>query len=92
MELKVEKRDKSLEDYNPGKITKVLVAAVLEKNQAKEISDRVTKWLKEKNIQQVSSSDIRKKIIEILKEVDSQAHDFYVWYKKLEDKNHNGDS
>lgn len=82
-DLKVEKRDGDLEEWNYDKILLSIGKAMMPLKKAEKIASQVEKWAKEASKRRVvTSTDIRDKIIEILKETDPIAAEAYELYKK----------
>jgi transcriptional regulator NrdR family protein len=82
-EIKVKKRDGNVEEWSYDKILNSIGKSMIPLKKAETVASSVEKWVKEtggKNV--VSSTEIRDKIIEILKEVDPVAADNYQVYKK----------
>ncbi len=85
MNIAVIKKDGSIEDYNPQKITKVVIAAGLYPDQANILSTNITNWLKEKNLSKVTSIQIKNQVIEELKKINQYAAGLFTWYEKTKD-------
>jgi len=85
-ELKVIKRDGTIEPYDAGKIMRVVAAAGLRPVEASELSDKITSWLETKKNGEVTSIDIRDKVFEELEKVDKYASGLFAWYQNLKDK------
>ncbi|MCL5675883.1 MAG: ATP cone domain-containing protein [Patescibacteria group bacterium] len=86
MEIKVKKRDQSLENFEPEKVSRVAAAAGLNKEKAEAVSQNVARWIKDLNQSVVDSSQIRDKVIEELKQKDGFAANLYTWYEKTKQK------
>lgn len=85
MEIKVVKRDGTIEAYDADKIVRVVSAAGLRPVDAAGLSDKITSWLETKK-GQVTSIDIRDKVFEELEKVDKYASGLFAWYQNLKDK------
>ena len=82
-DLKVEKRDGDLEDWNYDKILLSIGKSMMPLKKAEKIASQIEKWAeKESKKGLVTSTDIRDKIIETLKESDPIAAEAYELYKK----------
>lgn len=84
--FKVEKRDKSLEEYDSEKIKRVVMAAGLTEEKADELCQKVNTWALgiDKNV--VSSIEIKDKVAEEIKKLDDYASKKYNWYEGYKDK------
>lgn len=80
------KRDGSKEPFDPEKIDRVVVAAGLTPDQATELVERINVWVKDKNVNEISSLDLRDKVIEELKHTDTYASNMFEWYQKTKEK------
>lgn len=85
MDTKVIKRDGTFEEYDEAKVMKVAVACGLEAEQAKTMSQDITKWMKSHSVPTVTSLQIRDAFLENLKKVNKSAADLYVWYESSKD-------
>lgn len=86
MTLVVEKRDKSLEDFNPGKIRKVVKAAGLSDEDADKLTNEVESWLANSGKDKVTSLQIRDKVVVEIQELDSEAAKKFISYELNRDK------
>jgi transcriptional regulator NrdR family protein len=91
MDTQVLKRDGSVENFEPEKIARVVEAAGLEEDEAEDLAARVEKWVIESKKEEISSQEIRDKVIEELQDVDEYAANMYTWYQKTKDNNHYDD-
>lgn len=80
--VKVLKRDGSIEEFDPQKIARVTQAAGLEVDQAKDLSKKVDQWIKGLKQNLVSSLKIRNKVLAELKKVNQHAANLFEWYEK----------
>ena len=81
--LKVEKRDGDLEDWNYDKILLSIGKSMMPLKRSEKIASQVERWANKASKRGVvTSTDIRDKIIEILKEADPVAAESYELYKK----------
>jgi len=83
--MKVIKRDGSIEDFNQNKIARVVKAAGLNDNRAQKLAKKVAEWLEAKKQAQVTSLQIRDKVIEELQKVDKYAANLFVSYQKTKE-------
>lgn len=82
-DLKVKKRDGSLEKWNYDKVLLSIGKAMMPIKKAEKIATKVEKWAdKEAKKGVVDSVKIRDKIIEFLEEMDPVAAGAYKVYKK----------
>ena len=63
MPVKVIKRDKSEDDYDPEKIERVIKAAGLNEKDAKKLSGLITKWIKDQQFTHITSLQIRDRVV-----------------------------
>lgn len=88
MKIKVIKKDGSAQDFDQSKIARVTEAAGLSAKEAQSLATNVANWAKEwakiKGESRVSSLEIRWKVIEELQDVNKNAANLYIWYKKTE--------
>ncbi len=91
MNIKVTKRDKSINDYNPDKITRVVKAAGLTQKEAMELTSSITKWLKKRSRPEVTSLQIRDRVIIEIQKRDVAAAKKFIWYEKYKDKHYGVD-
>lgn len=87
MDIKVVKRNGSVEDFDNLKVARVVEAAGLDEDQANKLADTVEKWAKNLKQKKIQSSTIRIKVYEELKKIDKYSADLYLWYKKTQDHN-----
>lgn len=85
MNTQVVKRDLSIEDYNQNKIAKVGVAAGLNESQAQALAVSISKWLNERNVNKITSLDIRDQVVNELKKLNTYAANLFMWYEKTKD-------
>lgn len=84
--MKIIKRDGSKEDFLPEKIIRVLLAAGLEEDSALVVSTNVTKWVKEQKHHELTSIQIRDRVISELGKVDPYIAGLFTWYQQSKDK------
>lgn len=82
-DLKVRKRDGKVEIWNYDKVLASIGKSMIPLKKAEAVASAVEKWAEKSAGKGVVSSDeVRDKVIEILKEIDSVAADNYQVYKK----------
>lgn len=81
----VKKRDGSTEPFEQEKIMRVVVSAGLESDKAQILSIQVTAWVNELPETDISSLEIRDKVLELLTVTDENVADFYRWYQKTKE-------
>lgn len=86
MSTVVIKRDGSKEPFDAEKIDRVVVAAGVTPDQATEIVARMNTWLTDKHLSEISSLELRDKVIEELRKTDSYAANMFEWYQKTKEK------
>lgn len=84
--MQVIKRDGTTEDFQTDKIIRVVMAAGLEEPAANELAASVSDWIKSNTTPQVTSIQIRDKVVELLLKYDKYAHDLFVWYEHTKDQ------
>ena len=85
MNLEVIKKDGSKEDFNTEKIAQVVAAAGLTPDQSQVLSQNIAQWFQSQGKTQITTLEIRTKVIEELSKVDKFATDAYTWYEKTKD-------
>lgn len=83
--INVIKRDGIKEAFDPEKISRVVEAAGLTKEQSKLLAQTVTDILVQNRKNEVTSFEIRKLVIEELYKVNTYAADLFSWYEKTKD-------
>ena len=81
--LKVIKRDGSVRDFDQEKIAKVTKAAGLENEEADKLAQGVKEWAEGLNKEQITSLEIRDRVSEELKLLNSYASRKYDWYQEM---------
>ncbi len=81
MNIQIIKRDGSKELFEPEKISRVVIAAGLDPQDAQKIITYVETELKDKNITETTSLNIRDLVVTALETVSKSAHDMFVWYQ-----------
>jgi transcriptional regulator NrdR family protein len=89
MKIEVIKKDGSVQPFDQVKIAKVVEAAGLTPRQAETVAARVAQWandwIKIKGQPQITTLEIRWKVIDELQDLNKRAADLYIWYKKTQD-------
>ena len=91
MNIKVSKRDKSTDDYNPEKIMRVVKAAGLTQKETVKLTSSITKWLKTQPRPEVTSLQIRDRVIIEIQKRNVDAAKKFIWYEKYKDKHYGAD-
>ena len=84
--VKIKKRDGNWESFDFAKIEKVVIASGLAHDKAKKLSKQVADWVKQENKNELSSLEIRDRIIIELEKMDLNAAGLYKWYQKTKDE------
>jgi transcriptional regulator NrdR family protein len=84
--MKIVKRDKSTEEFDIQKITRVVTVAGLTPAQAEQLTKNVENWLKENFTDSVPSDMVREKVINELHSFNQRAEDLFKWYEGTKDK------
>jgi len=79
-DLKVTKRDGSIEPYQPDKLVRVAMAAGLTHRQALTLGTHIYDWALTQS-QPIPSSAIRDQMVAELKSVHFPAANLYLWYE-----------
>ena len=82
-EIKVKKRDGKVEAWDYDKVLASIGKSMVPLKKAETVAMSVEKWLKKAAVKGVvTSTEVRDRVIEVLREVDSVAADNYQAYKK----------
>jgi len=82
-EFKVIKRDGSKESWSDDKLITSIGKAGLDIKEAEDVSEGIKNYFRKNSINSlVSSSEIRDKVVETLKDIDPVASESYKIYKK----------
>ena len=87
IDIKVEKRDKKIEDYDPEKILKVLAVTGLTPDESKKLVAAVNNWLERFGRPKVTSLQIRDRVLVEIQKINRSAANKFIWYEKYKDKN-----
>ena len=83
-EIKVEKKDGRLEDFDRNKISSGITKAGVSVEEAENITGQIEAWLPGVTVGGVvKSSDIRTKVLELLQAVNPEAVAKFRAYKKI---------
>jgi len=85
--IKVIKRDGTLEDYSEDKIKTVVNTAGLDSHRSEALAITVTEWIKSTGKKEVTSREIRDKVLEELKVYDESVANLFDWYEKTKENN-----
>lgn len=85
--MQVQKRDGSLEDFDQGKIARVVHAAGLTEDQAQTLAETLNQWANAIGKPLISTREIRDKVIEELYKVNRNAANLFVWYQGTKEQN-----
>lgn len=83
-DLKVKKRDGSVEPYQPDKLVRVAMAAGLAHRQALTLGTHIYDWALTQP-QPIPSTAIRDRMVAELKAIHSPAANLYLWYESTKD-------
>ena len=82
-ELKVEKKDGKMWDFERGKILTSITNAGADPEQAEQVTQEVENWARSGEADSVKTSDLRAKVLELLKTANPDAAKSYESYVKL---------
>lgn len=88
MNVKVIKRDKSQEEFDPEKIVRVVKVCGLDQAGAEKLVKSVGDWLKTSNISEITSLQLRDRVLVEIQKADAAAAKKFIWYEKYKDKNY----
>ena len=86
MVLKVVKRDGREEEFDPDKIARVVTSSGLKPQEGLELALSVDRWAKSLNKEQVTTMEIRDRVIEELKKINEYVANLFIWYEQGKDK------
>ena len=86
MKFQVIKKDGTLEDFEKGKIERVITAAGLSQEQAEKLADDIEKWAETSGKNQITTLQIRNQVLLELKGLNEFAANAFVWYEKTKDR------
>jgi transcriptional regulator NrdR family protein len=82
IDLKILKRDGTMEDFDRSKLVGGLLKAGATPAEADNVTGQVESWANGLNLEVVSSTDVWKKVIEALKAINPGAGTAYETYRK----------
>ena len=85
--IKVQKRDGKLEDYDPEKIKKVVKAAGLDEVKTEKLVKDINKWVSTLKKEKITSLQIRDRILVVIQKLDDYASKKYIWWERYKDRN-----
>ena len=85
MKFQVIKKNGSLEDFEKGKIERVITAAGLSQEQAKKLASDIEKWVETSGKNQIAVLQIRDQVLKRLNDLNQFAANAFVWYEKTKD-------
>lgn len=80
--MKIIKRDKTTEEFDIEKITRVVQAAGLSKEQADTLTESIIQWVKDLKSDMINSDSLRETVINEIAKFNKQAADMYRWYEE----------
>lgn len=86
VDVKVVKRDRTVEDFDCAKITRVAAAAGLDSASAQVIADRVCQWAEGLGKGEVTSIEIKNQVLVEIQKVDKMVASAFAWYEKTKEK------
>jgi transcriptional regulator NrdR family protein len=78
----VVKRDGTIEKFSVINIARVVHAAGLTAEEAKEVSESIANWAEQQHVASITSLQIRDQVLEELKEKNQHAAELYKWYEQ----------
>ena len=78
----ITKRDGSTEEFQSEKITRVVMAAGLSEEQARILTHNVTDWTNNHEQEKITTLQIRDRVLEELRKINSYAAGLFEWYEK----------
>ena len=84
--MKIIKRDKSIEEFDISKITRVVQAAGLSKEQADELTKHIQEWMNALNSDIVVSDSLKEEVSKQIESFNKQAADMFKWYEETKYK------
>ena len=84
--MKIVKRDKSIEEFDISKITRVVQAAGLSKEQADELTKHIQDWVNTLGSDVVVAESLREEVTKQIEKFNKQAADMFKWYEETKYK------
>ncbi len=83
--IQVVKRDGAKENFEQEKIARVLMAAGLERTKALGIATSVENWILKNGKSTLTSLQIKDRVLEELRLVDTNVANLFAWYEKTKE-------
>ena len=80
--IQITKRDGSVEEWSFDKLLSSVTKAGLPMDKGELLAKQIEEWLKNQSLKIVSSTDIRDKVIEIMKVMEPMTASVYEAYRK----------
>lgn len=81
----VKKRDGSVEKFSLINLAKVVTAAGLTPEQSKTLVEQIKQWAEGLQAEEITSLQIRDKVLDVLPTINQQAAELYTWYEKTKE-------
>lgn len=81
----VKKRDGSVEKFSVINLSKVLIAAGVSADQTKQIVEEIKLWAENLGVQEITSLQIRDKVLVELPKINQNAASLYTWYEQTKE-------
>lgn len=79
--MKILKRDKTVEDFDITKITRVVQAAGLSKEQADTLTEAILKWTRALNSDIIIADSLRDEVCAQIEKYNKNAASMFKWYE-----------
>lgn len=89
IDIKVKKRDGTIEEYAKEKIKKVVLAAGLDDSESEKLLTEIDNWLKGRNFKVITSIKLRDRVATELKKLNEYAYNKYIWWQKYKEDHFN---
>lgn len=86
MDKIVIKRDGSEESFDKEKIARVVMAAGLPADKARDLATGIEQWVELQDNAKISSLQIRDQVLHLLKNVDQPSANMFDWYQKTKEQ------
>lgn len=90
MNVKVKKRDGTLENYEDQKVGRVVIACGLDSKDTEKLVSELNTWVSQFEGKTINSLQIRDKIIELMPKYSEYSAKQYIWWEKYKDKHNLG--
>jgi transcriptional regulator NrdR family protein len=84
--LKIIKQDKTKEDFDINKITKVAQAAGLSSAEAKKLTQKIERWVFENFNNEIFADLLQSRVFEELEHYNINAANLFKWYEDMKHK------